>query len=243
MKSPLSPAERHRKRKEAVRARSYRRFELLRLGKWSPEKRVLSPKEEKEAETKRLGYRKKIEDGKRARFMRRFTLVEGYMDGKTIHQLSREFRISQARVYEILLSCGVSARTIRGIIKDERDVKKLSARKSIGERFMEKLEVVESGCWIWKSYVDPSGYARFCFKGKNPYAGTGYAHRFSYEFFSGNPIPDDLEIDHVCRVRKCVNPDHLQVVTHRENVLRGMVPHTAKENIKKAHAARWRKGC
>jgi hypothetical protein len=47
------------------------------------------------------------------------------------------------------------------------------------------------------------------------------AHRFAYELLVG-PIPEDLELDHLCRVRHCVNPAHLEPVTHLENILRGM---------------------
>jgi hypothetical protein len=49
------------------------------------------------------------------------------------------------------------------------------------------------------------------------------AHRVIYEYLVG-PIPDGLSIDHLCRVRHCVNPAHLEPVTHRENVLRGQAP-------------------
>lgn len=48
-----------------------------------------------------------------------------------------------------------------------------------------------------------------------------YAHRLSYELFVG-PIPDGYELDHLCRNRGCVNPAHLEAVTHRVNVLRGL---------------------
>ena len=47
------------------------------------------------------------------------------------------------------------------------------------------------------------------------------AHRFAYEFFRG-PIPEGLELDHLCRVTACVNPWHLEPVTHKVNVLRGV---------------------
>ena len=52
---------------------------------------------------------------------------------------------------------------------------------------------------------------------------TEWAHRVSYELFRG-PIPDGLQIDHLCRIRHCVNPDHLEAVTQRENILRGTSP-------------------
>src|SRR3546814_19356891 len=49
---------------------------------------------------------------------------------------------------------------------------------------------------------------------------TRQAHRISYELCVG-PIPEGMELDHLCRVRRCVNPAHMEPVTHRENVLRG----------------------
>ena len=88
---------------------------------------------------------------------------------------------------------------------------------------MSKVTKEENGCWKWHK-PDPNGYGRFSWFREGKTQG-GYAHRFSYEFFTGHPIPKDMEIDHVCRVRSCVNPEHLQVVTHQENVLRGKVPH------------------
>jgi hypothetical protein len=57
-----------------------------------------------------------------------------------------------------------------------------------------------------------------------------YAHRWSYEHFVG-PIPEGLHIDHLCRVRRCVNPDHLEPVTPKENYLRGEGP-TARNSTK-----------
>jgi hypothetical protein len=72
-----------------------------------------------------------------------------------------------------------------------------------------------TGCWLWVRYVKPNGYGGLCFRGRNR-----YAHRVSYEAFRG-PIPTGLHLDHLCRVRSCVNPDHLEAVTCRTNVLRG----------------------
>jgi hypothetical protein len=70
-------------------------------------------------------------------------------------------------------------------------------------------------CWIWVGRLNRNGYGRV----RTP-EGEMMAHRTSYEAHVG-PIPDGLLLDHVCRVRCCVRPSHLEPVTHRENTLRG----------------------
>jgi hypothetical protein len=88
-------------------------------------------------------------------------------------------------------------------------------------RFWTKVDVDEAGCWLWGASVDLGGYARFHIG--RPSAGTARmasAHRVAYSSLVG-PIPEGLQLDHLCRVRHCVNPKHLEPVTHRENVLRG----------------------
>lgn len=77
------------------------------------------------------------------------------------------------------------------------------------------VPVTESGCWIWIGEVAAHGYGLLGFDGHRE-----YAHRVSHRLFKGE-IPDGLTIDHLCRVRCCVNPDHLEAVTRGENVLRG----------------------
>jgi hypothetical protein len=72
-----------------------------------------------------------------------------------------------------------------------------------------------SGCWIWLRSVDTSGYGRLFIDKKQV-----SAHRTAYEVYIG-PIPEGKEIDHLCRVRCCINPVHLEPVTDRENALRG----------------------
>ena len=79
-------------------------------------------------------------------------------------------------------------------------------------------------CWEWTAYIKENGYGQFMWKGK-PY----YAHRFSYEFYKGE-IPNELCIDHLCRNRKCVNPDHLEAVTTQVNNLRGEGPTAINAN-------------
>lgn len=86
------------------------------------------------------------------------------------------------------------------------------------DRLMEKVHEVESGCWEWTHYIEKSGYAKLWVDRR-----AVMAHRFSYEFHIG-PIPEGLELDHLCRVRHCVNPWHLEPVTTAENVRR-MVEH------------------
>lgn len=78
-----------------------------------------------------------------------------------------------------------------------------------------KVEKIENGCWAWKGSRRDSGYGELERGGKRI-----MAHRFFYEFFKGK-IREGLQIDHLCRNRACVNPDHLEAVSQRINVLRG----------------------
>lgn len=71
-----------------------------------------------------------------------------------------------------------------------------------------------TGCHLWIAFVNEDGYGAFRF------GSMQRAHRVAYESEFGS-IPDGLEIDHLCRVRSCVNPEHLEAVTHTENVARG----------------------
>lgn len=98
---------------------------------------------------------------------------------------------------------------------------------SIEDKFWSKVSKAEGGCWIWQGYIAETGYGRLNASGK-----TVYAHRASYEIHVG-PIPEGLTIDHLCRVRACVNPDHLEVVTLKENIARSFAPSAiaARENI------------
>lgn len=83
------------------------------------------------------------------------------------------------------------------------------------DRFWANVEKSET-CWLWTGYVKPNGYASF-YPGGGRHVGKVYAHRFAHELANG-PIPDGMEVDHTCNVRNCVNPSHLEVVTHRANL-------------------------
>jgi hypothetical protein len=95
--------------------------------------------------------------------------------------------------------------------------RRLKKASPITERIMELVSCEpNTGCWIWIGSVAKSGYARMGTKHSRP----ELAHRVSYEAFVG-PIPEGYELDHKCRLRCCVNPQHLEPVLHLENVRRG----------------------
>lgn len=89
------------------------------------------------------------------------------------------------------------------------------------ERIAARVEVApDSRCWIWTGYVHPTGYGHINLKGK-----VWRVHRLTYTLLVG-PIPGELETDHLCGVRACVNPGHLELVTHLENMRRRSVRQT-----------------
>lgn len=79
------------------------------------------------------------------------------------------------------------------------------------EMFWRKVEK-STDCWLWQGRIDSDGYGRFF---------GGGAHRWAYRQMVGE-VPECLELDHLCRVRHCVNPAHLEPVTTAENQHRGM---------------------
>lgn len=79
------------------------------------------------------------------------------------------------------------------------------------ERFWAKVEKTDT-CWKWTAFVNPEGYAR----SSGPDNKGALAHRVSYELAIG-PIPEGMCVDHICRNRKCVRPDHLRTATYKQN--------------------------
>lgn len=93
------------------------------------------------------------------------------------------------------------------------------ARKPVMERLLARVLVDSNGCWIRQGALDKNGYGKIGRGGK--YGGMTYTHRAAYQDRHGKT---DLPLDHLCRVGACCNPDHLEAVTQRENVLRGEHP-------------------
>ena len=107
------------------------------------------------------------------------------------------------------------------------------------ERFLSKIDFdgpippdpsrpLDTPCWLWMAGLFPAGYGSFWLIGKSV-----VAHRASYEHFIG-PLPPRkslLWLDHACRVRRCVNPDHLDLVSPGENMIRAQRPRCRKGHL------------
>lgn len=104
-------------------------------------------------------------------------------------------------------------------------------RRSHVVKFMEKVSIQPGGCWIWQGYIQSNGYGFY------RHEETSWAHRASYLILRG-PIPEGLTIDHLCRVKACVNPDHLEAVTNQVNVQRAK-PWTKCATYHPTEPSRW----
>ena len=100
----------------------------------------------------------------------------------------------------------------------------------IEERIMKKV-IVTDGCWGWTGHKDASGAGRICFEGKNK-----VAYRFYYQMKVG-PVKEGLFLDHICRNRECIRPDHLRQVTPHFNAVMNSTSRSAL-NAVKTHCSR-----
>lgn len=111
--------------------------------------------------------------------------------------------------------------------------------KPLKERLLNRIAISDTGCWLWVGYLDKYGYGSLgvprCIAGK---VKNVRAHRLSYELFKG-PLLQGKYIDHLCKQRACINPDHLELVTPGENVMRStktfQAINAAKTHCKNGH--------
>lgn len=106
----------------------------------------------------------------------------------------------------------------------ERDLARFVAKIRFEDRDEDLGE-----CWIWHASARRDGYGQFNLDGSKPVA----AHKVSYQHFVG-AVPVGLELDHLCRHRRCVNPRHLDTVTRGENLLRGVVGRFIRTEVHRA---------
>lgn len=92
--------------------------------------------------------------------------------------------------------------------------------------YVEEDRGYKTPCWVWQRSLSPKGYGT-CWHGS--------AHRYYYQQAKG-PIPDGLQLDHLCRVRACVNPDHLEPVTNVENVRRSPATKLTADDVRAIRA-------
>ena len=106
--------------------------------------------------------------------------------------------------------------------------------RDVAERFWSHVDRGRGrdDCWLWTGSLNHLGYARFYITIAPRVRVSIGAHHWAWEQYH-DPVPEGLELDHLCRVRHCVNPAHLDPVTHQENARRGTSPVAA--NARKTH--------
>jgi hypothetical protein len=122
--------------------------------------------------------------------------------------------------------CATTNRTLRAIHRKAVKLGLKIHKLDPIDYFMRRIVILEndlnnSPCWHWIGTISPEGYGRFWLGNVR-----AFAHRWAYEYFVLK-IPQGLVIDHLCRNHSCVNPAHMEVVTNRENIARGISPFAA----------------
>lgn len=117
-----------------------------------------------------------------------------------------------------------------GIRTREYPTNRVKPTATPAERINHYAREDANGCWIWTAHIDTfTGYGKITIRGK-----VYNAHKVSYETFIG-PVPAGLHLDHLCRVRECCNPAHLEPVTPLENVARSPFTRSAIPACPRGH--------
>lgn len=111
-------------------------------------------------------------------------------------------------------------------MRTKNDITARELTADVLDRVIRNITLMPDGCWRWDGSLTPTGYGRIGIGGRLANGGKRIrAHRVTWVWLRG-PIPDGLELDHLCRNTRCVNPDHLEPVTHRVNIQRGYASET-----------------
>jgi hypothetical protein len=117
--------------------------------------------------------------------------------------------------------------------RPHRGIRKPRGRMSAAERIARNVIADPNGCHLWTARLTNAGYGQFTYSQPGYKIQTLGAHRVAYELAYGR-IPAGLVVDHLCRVRRCVNPEHMEAVSPRENVMRSPIA-PAAINARKTH--------
>ena len=153
----------------------------------------------------------------------------------SLQEIADYYGCSRETVSSRIKEFSIPARSRKQTLQTQRAREKMSSIMSIIKhrgyddalkRFNEKSIVIDNGCWEWQGRT-AKGYGIFSCLGRQI-----QTHIFSYNHFKG-PVPEGLHLDHLCRNRKCANPEHLEPVTPGENLRRGEAPNwkTNRENV------------
>jgi hypothetical protein len=135
------------------------------------------------------------------------------------------------------LDCKEANRVYGLALRRERGIGPPTIRP-VADRFWEKVEKIADGCWLWTAGLSQDGYGLF----REGPGRTRPAHRWAYEHIVGE-IPEGLQLDHLCRVRNCVNPNHLEPVTAAENSRRARVTHCKRGHELTPDNVYWQRSC
>lgn len=118
-----------------------------------------------------------------------------------------------------LCACGCGGLTspAKFPCKQREYIKNHHLRKKDSDRYSVDAE---TGCWIWKRSLTPQGYGLVSTRNEDGTLSYFGAHKWLYEKYNGK-VPEGMQLDHLCRNRRCCNPDHLEVVTPAVNQQRG----------------------
>src|SRR5688500_12215195 len=140
-----------------------------------------------------------------------------YLEGQSTHEIAARLGIGRHTTLRWLRKRGVAIRP-RGFTRLQRcsrcglTASKLGRHVDLHKRF-DDLRGDPAECWPYDGHLNVKGYGASAF--------GGLAHRTALRLYRGVTVPKSMEVDHLCRNRACVNPDHLEIVTHLENIRRG----------------------